>query len=71
MSAKADQIEAYIGMFCRQWGYGPTLQEIAKDCGMSSTSVVSYHLQQLRHEGRVSWQKGRTRTLRVAREVTA
>ena len=40
-----------------------TVREIAKTVGLSSTTVW-YHLEALRDEGLVTWEKGKARTSR-------
>ncbi len=40
-----------------------TVREIAKTVGLSSTTVW-YHLEALRDEGLVTWEKGKARTIR-------
>jgi SOS-response transcriptional repressor LexA len=44
-----DFIRAYIATS----GIPPTLREIAAGCGISSTSVVSYHLGKLERDGAI------------------
>lgn len=34
-------------------GNSPTIREIQKGCGISSSSVVSYHLQRLEEKGKI------------------
>ena len=46
-------------------GYAPSVEEIREYAGLSSTSVVYYWLNKLRIEGRLTWEDGKARTLRV------
>jgi len=54
---------AYIKKYIKETGYPPTVREIAKGCGMSSTSVVTYHLAKLERQGKI------TRTSYTARGI--
>jgi repressor LexA len=44
---------AFIGQFIREKGYPPSIREIGKACGISSTSVVKYNLNILQREGHI------------------
>ena len=71
MTATDDEIVTFVRDFCGRHGFGPTIREVGEALGYRSYTAVKYRLDNLREEGRVTWQDGRTRTLRVAREVTA
>jgi repressor LexA len=60
-----ERILAFIKVFRREKGYSPTVREIVTGVGMSSTSVVQYHLDRLQEQGRVSRMRGQPRTLVV------
>ena len=51
LSAKRRRIINFIRRFLRDSGYPPTVRDILSGCGMSSTSVVDYHLKALEKEG--------------------
>lgn len=59
-----DYIESYI---CVK-GYSPTIREIGEAVGIHSTSAVSYHLQQLRKSGKISYNPRASRTITVCKE---
>ena len=59
------QILAYIAQYRDEHGYPPSLKEIADGCEISSTSVVRYWLDRLQAAGRLTWQPGQSRTLRL------
>ena len=44
--------------------YGPTIRDLVKVTGMSSTSVVNHHLMKLLRDGYVVREDGKARTLR-------
>jgi repressor LexA len=51
LSTKRQQIVAFILRFMEDKGYPPTVRDIQSGCGISSTSVVDYHLKVLEKEG--------------------
>ncbi|MFQ6122583.1 MAG: transcriptional repressor LexA, partial [Dehalococcoidales bacterium] len=51
MSAKQQRIIDFIHRFLADRGYPPTVRDIVSGCGISSTSVVDYHLKALEKEG--------------------
>ena len=51
LSTKQRKIVRFIHNFCDDKGYPPTIRDIVKSCGISSTSVVSYNLNILEREG--------------------
>jgi repressor LexA len=51
LSPKQQKIVRFIHSFCDDRGYPPTIRDIVKSCGISSTSVVSYNLNILEREG--------------------
>jgi repressor LexA len=56
-----------IRRFILEHGYSPTVREIGSQLGKSSPHTIKYHLDKLRGAGRVTWETGKTRTLRVTR----
>ena len=59
----------YISAFTAEHGYPPTQREIGAAVGISSTSHVHYHLQKLRLAGRITYEPGKMRTIRVLTEA--
>jgi repressor LexA len=53
LSAKRRQIVDFILQFMEERGYPPTVRDIQGGCGISSTSVVDYHLKVLEKEGHI------------------
>lgn len=51
LSSKQNKILAYLKQFAVEKGYPPSIREIGKACGISSTSVVKYNLNILQREG--------------------
>jgi repressor LexA len=53
LSPKRQQIVDFILWFMEERGYPPTVRDIQSGCGISSTSVVDYHLKVLEKEGHI------------------
>jgi repressor LexA len=51
LSLKQQKIVKFIYNFCEDRGYPPSIRDIVRSCGLSSTSVVSYNLDILEREG--------------------
>jgi repressor LexA len=51
LSAKQQRIIDFVHRFLVDRGYPPTIRDIQSGCGISSTSVVDYHLNILEKEG--------------------
>ena len=59
-----------IKLHHRQRGYAPTIRDIMQMCDISSTSVVTYHLDRLREAGMVDWLDGSARTLHLVKKAS-
>jgi SOS-response transcriptional repressor LexA len=46
-------------------GMSPTIRELAEELGFKSPAPILRYLERLREEGKVSWVRGKARTLRV------
>jgi repressor LexA len=53
LSTKQKQILAFLRRFRDEKDYPPTIRDIVKGCGISSTSVVDYNLKILEKEGHI------------------
>jgi repressor LexA len=53
LSPKQKQILAFLRRFREEKDYPPTIRDIVKACGISSTSVVDYNLKILEKEGHI------------------
>src|SRR4030042_2832863 len=51
LSSKQQQILAFMRRFREEKDYPPTVRDILRACGISSTSVVDYNLKILEREG--------------------
>ena len=53
LSQKQERILDFLRRFLEERDYPPTIRDIVKGCGMSSTSVVDYNLKILEREGHI------------------
>ena len=61
------RIFAAIETFTADRGYGPGIRDLQAMCGLSSTSVVVYHLRALERAGRIVRDPSVARTIRIVR----
>lgn len=64
---RSDLVFDYLRQYITAHGWAPTLREIGEAVGISSTSVVVWHLKRLQREGRIERGTGRQRAIRVLR----
>lgn len=64
-SITADAVIVAICTFQAERGFPPTMRELAAACGFASTRNLYRYLEPLRDAGRVTWEPGSPRTLRV------
>jgi repressor LexA len=67
-SASREKIVNFIRVFRQKNGYSPTVREIGQNCGIKSSSVVQYHLNQLERAGLVTKGKEKFRSLSIIGE---
>jgi len=65
LTERQQGILRYIWEFTNEWGYPPSIREIGRGVGISSTSVVNYNLERLEQEGLIERDRGRSRGLRL------
>jgi repressor LexA len=63
MSGNREKILTLIRDFRAAKGYSPTVREIAEQAGITSTSVVQYHLDRLERDGAITRQKDKFRSI--------
>lgn len=63
---RATEILAVIQEFSAEYGFAPSVREIAVRVGLASTSAVQHHINKLVSQGLISRSAGRTRTLVVS-----
>ena len=55
MTAKQKRILDFINQYWKENYRSPTIREIRDSAGISSTSLVSFHLDKLRFGGQIIW----------------
>ena len=60
-----NKILTFIDSYIKEHGYSPTMREIGEAVGISSTSHVSYWIDRLVEEGKITKQKNIARSVRV------
>lgn len=63
--ATREQVTRFIEAFDIFHGYAPSIEDVRKGCGFASQSTALYWLRKLRAEGRIDYEDGKARTLRV------
>jgi len=61
LTAKQQQILSFLQEFIQEYGIPPTVREIQRSLGLSSTSVVDYNLKQLEEKGYITRNKNISR----------
>lgn len=59
------KILKFINDFVLKHGYAPSVREICKKMGLTSTSTVFYHLKKLEDEGSINRDYGKNRAIKV------
>jgi len=65
LSERQERILAFIRQFRDEHGFPPTIREIGKAVGISSTSVVKYNLERLEEKGKLERSDEISRGLRL------
>lgn len=65
LSARQERILVFIRQYRDEHGYPPTIREIGKAVGISSTSVVKYNLERLEDKGKLERSEEISRGLRL------
>ena len=62
-SDKQQKILEYLNEFIEENGYPPTVREICAAVGLKSTATVSYHLTELKRQGKVMGESNKRRAI--------
>lgn len=65
MYYKREELLRFIRHFVGEHGYPPSLREMADGCGMSSTSVVTHHLDMLERDGYIVRDRNIARAIKL------
>ncbi len=69
LSERQQRILTFIEQYSDENGYPPTIREIGKAVGISSTSVVKYNLERLKEKGCIDRSKEVSRGLRLVKKA--
>lgn len=67
MKATDEELVRFIGAYCEDRGYSPSVRELCERFGYKSTSTIHYKLSRLRERGLISYEPTFPRTVRVVR----
>ena len=62
-SDKQEKILEFLNRYIEENGYPPAVREICAAVGVKSTATVSYHLGELKRQGRIQTESGKSRTI--------
>ena len=62
-SDKQEKILAFLNRYIEENGYPPAVREIGAAVGLKSTATVSYHLGELKRQGRIQADSGKRRAI--------
>ena len=71
LNTTRENILQFIHGFIDERGYSPTVRDILKGCGISSTAVVQYHLDVLEKEGRIHRDPEIFRSIRLSQKKSS
>lgn len=68
LSPQRKQILDFVTNFILEKRYAPSVRDVAEGCGMSSSSVVQYHLKVLEQDGYIYRDRGISRSIRLTQK---
>ena len=63
--ATKEAVFSFISAFWREHNYAPSIREIAEAVGVASPSTVHFHLNQLKRDGLITFDAGKSRSIRL------
>lgn len=60
-----EKVYNFILQYTREYGYAPSVREIAEGLGLKSTSSVHSHLKKLQEEGKIEMRRNSPRAIKV------
>lgn len=64
----SDLIFEFIDQYIRENGYAPSVRDICDGVGVKSTSTVHTHLKRLEHQGRLTYETGKRRAIKLVED---
>ena len=62
-SDKQEKILMFLNDYMEEYGYAPSVREICAAVGLKSTATVSYHLNELKRQGRIEGDSSKRRAI--------
>ena len=69
LTQRQQSVLDWIVGFINVHDYGPTVREICFAFNFKNPNAASVHLNQLRKKGRITWEDGKARTIRIVMEA--
>lgn len=63
-----DELVDAIEVYWFEHGYAPSVRDLGNLTGLTSSSTVHFRLNRLCAEGRITWTRDRSRTIRLVKE---
>ena len=67
LTKRQAQVAKFIDKFTQRNGYAPSMRDIGEQFNMKSPNGVMCHLRALKKKGHLTWEAGKSRTLRLTR----
>ena len=67
--ATRDKILQFIILYREEWGFGPSIREIARAVGVTSPTTVAQHLDQLELRGLITREEHKWRSIAATESV--
>jgi SOS-response transcriptional repressor LexA len=71
LSERKQKILDYICNHIEQKKYSPSVREIGEYVGLRSSSTTKGYLDRLKADGYVTWEEGKSRTLRLMKHTSS
>lgn len=65
MTNSQERLYIIIKEFINQFGYSPSIRELCELYGVNSPATMLFHLRNLRKLGKINFQDGKSRTIKV------
>jgi SOS-response transcriptional repressor LexA len=71
MTPRQREVYVAICVVTAEQGYPPTVRELCNHVGMRSSATVVVKLEALKRDGFITWQRGKSRTIKVIKNLDA
>jgi repressor LexA len=67
MTTRQREIYDFVGEFCAEHGFSPSVADIRDEFGWQSNEAVTGHLHRLAAKGWITWTRNKARTVRIVK----